>query len=158
MSLRDSLQSIIDDFRIMQKLQVKEAAGGTPKYDERGNPGRRGAKKLYDRSYGKPKDFGSTVADLERTVGAIAQLVRARRREMEHTDWVHESFGNIPEDLTDRLRHREALRAVGSSPVEVAFTYGYTSDKSVRELRKRNGLDPMDGTRIKDKPLTRKYT
>lgn len=88
----------------------------------------------------------STALRCEEQLDAVATIFKQRRLFAEEQKIYDEAGAELNRGTAEwEARRKAALASVDSSPVEVAYLFGYSSDKAVRELRIRHGKDEHSG-------------
>lgn len=148
MSASESVQSIIDDYKAMVAHSAQESALSTNKPWVSATGGKRPKRDAPDHT---PLDGETpeTFASLsEQTLSGVATVIKARRVRMEQgSRTIRAPVGSV--ELAKR--RKAALKEVNTTPIEVAFLFGYSSEKPVRELRIRHGLNEHTGAPLTDK-------
>jgi hypothetical protein len=155
LSATESLLSIADDMQEMYDHQAQEAALSINKSVMSVSQQKRLKRDGPEPSFWRG-DAPETYFSLsERTLHGVASVIKARRVRMEQGS--HDI--KAPEGSTELARRRKAaLAETNTSPLEVAFLFGYTDPITVRALRKRNGLNEHTGAPLTetDRQIVRK--
>lgn len=148
-SATESLDAIMKSYRALVAIEAQESS-----ISRNFNPGT-GAHGERDQ---KPRGaLGSAREMTDRTLDSLATVIQKRVLVAK----AHQEYGSsvvLKPNPEWEAKRKAALRETDASPVEVAFLFGYTSDRPVRELRIRNGRDQHTG-RIPSRdqrPLTRR--
>jgi hypothetical protein len=146
LSASQALRSIIDDMKHLKAREAHESALSTnkPWISASQTKIKRDAPSQTGLEGDSPETFFSLS---EQTLHAVAEVLKARRIRMDqgsHT--LKAPLGSAEWEA----RRRGVLSETNVSPVEIAFLFGYASDKPVRELRIRHGRDEHTGAPLKD--------
>src|SRR5271154_557247 len=145
-SASQSLQLIIDSCKAMKNNEAHESALSTnkPWVSAQSTKIKRDAPDHLPIEGDAPESFFSLT---ERTLHNVASVLLARRGRMESGSHVIKAPLGSQEHAA---RKRAVLNEVDVSPIEVAFLYDYTNERSVKEMRIRNGLDENSGRPLTD--------
>ncbi len=146
-SANDSLNEIVNDYKKMQVLETKESSLSSNKgwvSAQSNKTGKRGPSSHIPSEGRHPESVRSLT---QRTLDGVSKVIKQRRMMAE------DKVQGVPTRRTHaewEMRRKAALAEVDVSAVEVAFLYGYTDAKSVRELRIRHGRDEHSGRALQD--------
>ena len=104
--------------------------------------------------HGKPPSFGADPPLSVQMEQALARFVRVWQRRLDEAR--AGANGRSSHDRTSTAKREEdkaILASIGEDPTALAFLYGRTTE-GVRKLRRRHGLDPDTGERVKRDTLT----
>ena len=155
LSASQSLRVIIDCMKKMKAQEAMESALSTNKPWVSATGGKRPKRDAPEHTPlegDAPETFFSLS---EQTLHHVAQVLLARTMRMEAgSHMIKAPIGSAEWEA----RRRAVLAEKNVAPLEVGFLFGYASDKSVRELRIRNGLNEHTGRMLQssERPKTRR--
>lgn len=142
-SASESLQQIVDDMKALKRLEASESAVNSNKGFVGAEHGKRVKRDAPEHTPIDAPRIETAFTVAASMLHGVSRVIHARRADAER------KLAGIPTAIALRDRRKAALEQPDTSPIEVALLYGYTSDKSVRELRARNGLDEATGLRLR---------
>lgn len=148
-SAEESLKEIQRDLKALAALECTESALSTNKPyvgAQAGKTGKRGPSSHIPIDGRHPETVKSLVV---KKLDAMATVIKRERMFAE---------GGEQAKVWEAIR-KAVLADRGSSPVELAYLYGYSSDKSVRELRIRHGQNENTGYKLtsSEQPIVSPY-
>jgi hypothetical protein len=149
----ESLKRIVSLFKRTAVLEVRESSISSNKgyvSAESRRAGKRGPSSHIPIEGRRPESLRSELTAMLSNVTDVAEKMVATRED--EYEW------EVPASRAHpawEARRQAVLKERGASPVQLAFMYGFSSDRQVRELQIRHGKDPRTGYPLTDeqKPI-----
>lgn len=149
-SVQESFNIIRDEYLRQARFEVREGGISTNRPWITAQRGRvkRGPSAFLPTDGSQPE---TTAAISRRQLSHVADIMLARSRFMEDATHFEEQGRPVPKASPEyKARQVSVLKERDIPPIELAFLFGYTSDRGVRDLRARHGLDENSGRPLRD--------